>query len=214
MWSCQESLVVERHQKDKGKYSGSQTVLYLKGFGSKWIQTATVWIEILFWRHKSSVRCDILHTMLLVHTTSCTHLLNLRSDKASPSPPVGGMQSISETLPLHYGREDLVQNNAQHTQSKGSICMLPLCWWAWWSTLMHVCVCWAKLFCVKFSPGSIGNTSGGSAQVPLHTNLFIGHLASMEAIEPRQLGASWCFIILSPADRQHGRRYIHCRTLM
>lgn len=197
---------MEHHQKYKGKYSGSQTVLYLKGFSSKWIQTTTVWIEILFWRHKSSVRCcDILHTMLLVHTTSSTHVLNLHSFKASPC----GMRFISETFPLHYGREDLVQNNAQCTQS---ICML--CWWAWCSTPMHVCVCWAKLFCVKFSPGSKGNTSGGSAQVPLHTNLFIGHLASMEAIEPRQLGASWCFIILSPADRQHGRRYIHCRPLM
>lgn len=123
------------------------------------MQTATVWTEILFWRHKSWVSCNILHTMLLIHITSSTHVLNLHSDKASPSPPVGGMQSISEKLPLHYWREDLVQNNAQRTQSKGLICVWPLCWWALCSMLMHDCVCWAKLFCVKFSPGSKGNTS-------------------------------------------------------
>lgn len=70
------------------------------------------------------------------------------------------MRSISVTLSLHYGREDLVWNNAQCTQIKGFICMLPLCRWALCSMLMRVCVCWAKLFCVKFSPGSRGNTSG------------------------------------------------------
>lgn len=151
----------------KENTAGATHLLYIKGFSSKWIQTATVWIEILFWRHKSSVRfCDILHTMLLIHMTSSTHVLNLHSDQASPSPPVGRMRSISETLPLHYGREDLVQNNAQRTQSRGLICMLPLCWWALCSMLMHVCVCWAKLFCVKFSPGSKGNTSGWLSPSP------------------------------------------------
>lgn len=79
--------------------------------------------------------------------TSATHVLNLHSDKESPSPPVGGMRSISETLPLHYGREDLVQNNIRRVK-----------------VLFVCCPCagghYVQLFCVPFSPGSKGNTSG------------------------------------------------------